>query len=212
MKNQRTVLTVIGLLVTLGFATIPISKFFDEFASVRNMIGYELIWWTLVTLVLLFVRYLERRPLTSIGFRKPGIWNILIGIASGLVILAGLVFIYYVVFPALHVSEDQQMSQLVATPYWWRFITVVRAAVAEEIFFRGYAIERLQELTGSVKFAGAFSCIVFAVEHVGFWNWSHILIAGFAGIILTVLYIWRRNLWVNMIAHFVVDGAAFLLG
>jgi hypothetical protein len=61
MKHQRTVLTVIGLLVPLGFAATPISKFFDEFASLRNMIGYELIWWTLVALVLLYVRYVKRR-------------------------------------------------------------------------------------------------------------------------------------------------------
>jgi membrane protease YdiL (CAAX protease family) len=87
------------------------------------------------------------------------------------------------------------VDQLIAAPFWWRFISVVRAAVAEEILFRGFAIERLQELTGSAKFASIFSCVVFAVEHVGFWNWSHLLIAGFAGALLTVLYIWRRNMW-----------------
>jgi membrane protease YdiL (CAAX protease family) len=27
---------------------------------------------------------------------------------------------------------------------------------------------------------------------------------------LTLLYAWRRNLWVNMIAHFVIDGVAVL--
>jgi len=46
---------------------------------------------------------------------------------------------------------------------------------------------------------------------LGFWSWGHVLIAGFAGIILTLLYIWRRNLWVNMIAHFVPDAVGFLL-
>ena len=38
------------------------------------------------------------------------------------------------------------------------------------------------------------------------------IIAGFAGAILTLLYIWRRNLWVNTIAHFVPDGIGLLLG
>jgi membrane protease YdiL (CAAX protease family) len=37
------------------------------------------------------------------------------------------------------------------------------------------------------------------------------LIAGFGGLLLTLLYVWRRNLWINIIAHFVVDGASVLL-
>jgi membrane protease YdiL (CAAX protease family) len=27
------------------------------------------------------------------------------------------------------------------------------------------------------------------------------------GLTLTLLYVWRRNLWVNIIAHFIVDAA-----
>lgn len=74
-----------------------------------------------------------------------------------------------------------------------------------------YAIERLRELTGRFSIAGILSCTVFALEHVGVWGWGHLLIAGSAGVILTLLYIWRRNLWVNMIAHFVPDAIGLLL-
>jgi membrane protease YdiL (CAAX protease family) len=27
----------------------------------------------------------------------------------------------------------------------------------------------------------------------------------------TLLYVWRRNIWANAIAHFIVDGAVFLV-
>jgi membrane protease YdiL (CAAX protease family) len=54
------------------------------------------------------------------------------------------------------------------------------------------------------------SCTVFAIDHIGFWGWHHIFIAGSAGAMLTILYLWRRNLWANMVAHFIVDAAAFL--
>lgn len=99
-----------------------------------------------------------------------------------------------------------------AQAIWWRLVSVVRAAVGEEVLFRGYGMERLQELSGSRVFALVFSCLVFTLEHVGPWGWNHLLVAGFGGIMLTLLYLWRRNLWVNIIAHFVVDGAAVLLG
>jgi uncharacterized protein len=52
---------------------------------------------------------------------------------------------------------------------------------------------------------------VFTVEHIATWGWSHVLIAGFGGLLLTLLYVWRRNLWINIIAHFVVDGVSVLL-
>jgi uncharacterized protein len=80
-----------------------------------------------------------------------------------------------------------------------------------EVLFRGYAVERLEELTGNLNLAAISSCAVFAFAHVGPWGWAHLLIAGFGGGVLTALYLWRRNLWVNIIAHFIVDGAVVLL-
>jgi uncharacterized protein len=216
MEDRRTFSTVIALLVVLGCTAVLLAKIQNEFAGADHFAVYELIWWTLVALVLSYVRWVERRPLASIGLKKPGIWNILIGIAAGIVLFAGLVGIYYVIFPAIHFKEDphvtQVMNQMLAKPRWWRLTLILRGAVAEEILFRGYAIERLQEVTGSVSIAGILSCTVFALEHVGFWSWGHALIAGFAGAILTLLYIWRRNLWVNVIAHFVPDAVGFLFG
>jgi uncharacterized protein len=215
MKDRGTVLTIIALLVTLSCAGLLLSKVQNELASLGHFVGYEIVWWALVVLLLSYVRWVERRPLTSIGFHKPGVWNILIGIAAGIVLLASLAGIYFVLFPALHFKEDPQVTQLISQmlvkPHWWRLTLILRGAIAEEILFRGYAIERLRELTGRFSIAGILSCTVFALEHVGVWGWGHLLIAGSAGVILTLLYIWRRNLWVNMIAHFVPDAIGFLL-
>jgi membrane protease YdiL (CAAX protease family) len=215
VKDSRTLLTIIALLVTLSCAGLLLSKVQNELASLGHFVGYEIVWWALVVLLLSYVRWVERRPLTSIGFHKPGAWNILIGIAAGIVLLAGLAGIYSVLFPYLHFKEDPQvaqvMSQMLAKPHWWRLTLILRGAIAEEILFRGYAIERLRELTGRFSIAGILSCTVFALEHVGVCGWGHLLIAGSAGVILTLLYIWRRNLWVNMIAHFVPDAIGLLL-
>jgi len=214
-KDRRTVLTIIALLITMGCAGLLLSKVQNELASWGHFFGYEIVWWALIVLLLSYVRFVERRPLTSIGFCKLGIWNILIGIVGGIGLLACLTGIYFVLFPALHFKEDPQvtqvMNQMLAKPYWWRLTLILRGAIAEEILFRGYAIERLRELTGSLSIAGILSCTVFSLEHLGVWGWGHLLIAGSAGVMLTLLYIWRRNLWVNMIAHFVPDAIGLLL-
>src|SRR5271156_2175614 len=162
MKYRRTTLTVIVLLVSLASAGVLLAKIQNEFASLGHFFGYELIWWVLVALLVSYVRWVERRPLSSIGFTKPGSRNVLIGVAAGIVLLAGLAGIYLVILPVLHFKEDPRVTQvmnlMLAKPRWWRLILILRGAIAEEILFRGYAIERLKELTGSLSIAGILSC------------------------------------------------------
>ncbi|MBE1160697.1 CPBP family intramembrane glutamic endopeptidase [Dyella acidiphila] len=210
--RPSTLRTLCGLLLALGGISLPLGHWLDELAGPGHVIVNELIYWALVVAVLCYVKGVERRPLTSVGLRRPSWKDGLWAVATGLLILVCLGLIYYVLFPALHWSESQQFSQLATIPYALQCLIVVRAAVSEELLFRGYAVERLQELSGSRLVAGALSCTVFTLDHVTYWGWHHILVAGSAGIILTVFYFWRRNLWASMLAHFIVDGAAFLLG
>jgi membrane protease YdiL (CAAX protease family) len=200
----------VGLLLALGLISLPFGSWIHESASLTNRLVYELMVWAWVAAILLYVRRVERRPFSSIGFRAVGVKDGIIAVIAGVLILASLALIMLVVFPALHWSESSQIASVLALPYWLDLLIVVRAAVSEEILFRGYPIERLEELTGSRVIAGIVPCTVFTVDHIGFWGWHHIFIAGLAGALLTLLYLWRRNIWVNMIAHFVVDAAAFL--
>ena len=210
-SNKRRLTSIVGLLLALGVVSLPIGSWVNSSANPTRGVLYELIVWGCVVATLLYVRRVEKRPLSSIGFRVPGIKDVVIAVLAGIAILATLAGVYYLIFPPLHWDENQQIATVSAVPYWLQVLIVVRAAVSEEILFRGYAIERLHELSGSRSAAALLSCAIFTFDHVGFWGWHHIFIAGPAGILLTLLYLWRRNLWVNMTAHFIVDGAAFLL-
>ena len=202
--------SALGVLLALGFFSLPVGSWVHEDAGLANRLVYELIVWAWVAGILLYVVRVERRRLSSIGFRALGGKDWIIAILAGILILALLALISLVVFPALHWSESSQEASILALPYWLNVLIVVRAAVSEEILFRGYPMERLEELTGSRALAGVVTCAVFTLDHISFWGWHHIFIAGSAGAALTVLYLWRRNIWVNMIAHFIVDAAAFL--
>jgi membrane protease YdiL (CAAX protease family) len=163
--------------------------------------------------LLFYVLCVERRPLSSIGFRTPKLWDILLAILAGVLLVVGIVVIYSLVFPVLHLQQNAgEMNTLLRYPFWYRFMMVTRAAVAEEILFRGYPIERMEELTGSTLLAGVISWAVFTIAHLSSWGWAQLIVAGFGGVVLTVLYVWRRNLYANMIAHWVADGAGFLAG
>jgi uncharacterized protein len=201
---------VVGVLLALGFFSLPVGSWVHDEAGLVNRLVYELIVWAWVVVILLYVVRVERRPLSSVGFRAIGLKDGIIAIVAGILILVSLALVLLVVFPALHWSESGQIASISALPYWLNVLIVVRAAVSEEILFRGYPIERLEELTGSRAVAGVVTCVVFTLDHISFWGWHHIFIAGLAGAALTILYIWRRNIWVNMIAHFIVDASAFL--
>jgi len=213
-RRRKWLVTLVGLALALGVACLPIGDWDHEFAGIGHLIGNEAIWWIYVAAILLYVRKIECRLLSSIGFRTPGIRNIALGVCAGLLITAVLGAMYFVVLPALHLNDSMASTSnagaLMAAPFWWRFISTIRAAVTEEVLFRGYAMERIEELSGSRTVAVVVSCVIFTLAHVSSWGWSHELFVAVGGLAFSLLYLWRRNLWVNIIAHFIVDAVSVL--
>lgn len=209
-QTRKRIYAGLGLVVALGFPALPVSRWENEFKNVHHLIGYEAIWWAVVALLVAHVHFFERASLTSLGFVRTTLGDFVAGALGGALTLAGLATIFFAVFPLLHIHEGRQLDQLTSAPLWWRLISVARAAVTEEALFRGYAISRLRGLLGKSFLAIFLSWAIFTVEHVGIWGWGHVLIAGFGGAALTLLFVWRRNLWVSIIAHALIDGAAVL--
>ena len=87
---------------------------------------------------------------------------------------------------------------------------MARAVVYEEIFYRGFAIERLTELTRLRWLAELISFTAFTFAHLSYWGWAHLMVAAFGGAVLTALYLLRRDLSANILAHFLTDGVGFL--
>ena len=73
-------------------------------------------------------------------------------------------------------------------------------------------IERLREITGSRWLAATVSCLAFTLAHLNYWGWAHLLVAGFGGVILTGLYLVRRDLGCNMVAHLATDAIGLFAG
>lgn len=177
-----------------------------------SLLSHEVFWWLTVLVLIFYVLFVERRPLILHRFPQVTFLGRPAGFPHRHLMVVGIVVICSYVFPALHLQmNSREMSKLAAMPFWYRFLLVTRAAVAEEILFRGYPIERTEELTGSRFLAGFLSWAAFTIAHLSSWGWAQLIIAGFGGILLTALYLWRRNLWANMIAHWLADGAGFLL-
>jgi hypothetical protein len=86
---------------------------------------------------------------------------------------SSVAFIYFVNLPALNLNEEQHKNTPLATPLWWRIVSVVRAAVEKELVYRGCAIDRLGELTGGRAIAGIVSGSLFTVAQEGMGAPAH---------------------------------------
>lgn len=174
------------------------------------MVGNELIYWGLVALLLFYIVFVERQRLQSVGFVRPRCMDAIIVIGSSALMLVGLALLQFVVFPRLGIHSEDKVGTLQRAPTWWLAGSAIRAGVMEELFFRGYAITRLTALTRNRWIAAGISLIAFSAAHLGSWGWPHVIIAAYGGLILTLLFLWRGNLWANMAAHAVVDLVAVL--
>ncbi len=157
--------------------------------------------WLCALGLLVIVRRGERLPLTSIGLGTSTWWKSLLW---GLVLMLVCGAVGGALAALTRFNGGPNGSFLEGLPLWLVTLVVVRAGVVEELFYRGYAIERLQALGLNRYLAAAIPLTIFAVAH---WTggWANIIIALALGAVLSAFYLWRRDLVANMIAHFLVD-------
>ena len=208
-SRLRQAVTILVLIIF----QLPLAGYLAPGEGLYAQVMREGIYLALTFFLLVYVRVAERRSLSSIGLKQPTLKSVGFGVAGALVLITGFAFIYMIIFPALGLPvNESQMAAVKSMPLWFRFLLVVRAAVFEEIYYRGFAIERLTELTGLRWLASLISLAAFTFAHLAYWGWAHLIVAAFGGALLTVLYLYRRDLACNMVAHLITDGVGFLLG
>lgn len=209
-RTENRVLVLIGLLIALGLPFAHLGALGKAYSGLGPLWGSEAAWVTFFVVILLYVLVVERRPLSSIGFRRPGIWDIVIGVLAVLAIIVGGVVIN-AVEASLHLAVKPQIAALFATPFWYRVFIAFRAAVAEETAFRGYGFERLVDLTGSKWLAAFVTFALFSLAHYQGGGLALLLVAAWGGFVLTAVYLWRRNLWATIITHVLTDAFGLLV-
>lgn len=178
----------------------------------RLLLG-EAVQWGLGAAVLAVALLWEGRPLSSLGLRRPGWRTLGVGAlaALGLLVLLAGSRALIGAFSGPEGGQDGGMLELMRSlPVWAVLLLALRAGVVEEILFRGYAIGRLEELTGSTRLAAALSLAVFVAVHLRAWSPAHLLFVGIAGGALTALFLWRRDLGAAIVAHVLTDAVGLL--
>ena len=205
-------LLLIGLFVGMALPSLGVGHWIAPGTDLRSMEIREVVFWAITAALLFHATRIEGQPLSSLGFRRPTIWTAVWGVVFGLLIAALFRIIGVVVVEFLHLKGNAAAAQpLMTAPLWFRVLLVFRAAVTEEILYRAYPIERIEALTGSRWRAFLVSVLGFSLAHLEYWGPVQLLFVAPAGMVLALLYLWRRDIGCNMFAHFITDGIGLLL-
>jgi membrane protease YdiL (CAAX protease family) len=197
--------TIAGLLIALlGIPAVVTANrlLAADPSSSGAIIVRELAILGLTAFLIWIVMSRERLPLSSIGIRTDHLgrslaWGFGLAVACFAVLAACLV-----AFATLGIHYGEGTAIARALPV--TLLAVIRAGISEEVLYRGFALERLQSLTGSKWVAASITLILFAAFHYR-QGAPGVFLAFAIGAVLTGFYLWKRNLVAAMFAHFLVD-------
>ena len=161
-----------------------------------------------VAFLVAIVLFWEQRPLASFGVRPPKLSDLGWGFLAFVIIAGGDVFWSYATLPPGGATQAQhaQVATWVSQPESWKITLFISASFFEEFFFRGYVIERVEEITGSMALGAILGITGDLYLHSAYWDTSFVIFLAFGQLSLALLYLWRRSVAPCIIAHFLIDA------
>ncbi|ELZ22870.1 hypothetical protein C477_03609 [Haloterrigena salina JCM 13891] len=160
--------------------------------------------WALLGLVVGIAIGIEGRSLRSLGVRRPSRRDavpLLVAAVFGFLALAATgPLIDALGLPERRVTglDIDRVGVEVAVA------SAITIGVVEEALYRGYAIERLAEYTGSARLAGGLSVAAFTLSHAVGWRLGDLLQVSLAALVFTLVYLYRRSLVPVVGAHIAI--------
>lgn len=195
-------LYVIGLVVILGSEFILRDVFLPQNARGVH-IGIILLaeWLILLILLAFWIPRIESSKWESIGFGKFKWRYLWMGILTFFILL----LLWIPTGFALNAIglEGLRSLQPMITGYSFPllFSLFLTGTFLEEIFYRGYMIERLTSLTEKSWLAGVISWVAFTFVHLKFFGLGPTLDVGVLSAGLVILYLKERSIWPCIVVH-----------
>jgi len=211
-SSRWPIFLCLGLSLTYSFYSVPVQRAAGHLAQELGTTGARVLTesaiWLYFVVVVGIALFWERRPLAGIGLRKLTLRTVGFGLGGAaalfLVGQVGGFVVYTLLRQAAH--SDSQAAAMVDGSVLYAIVLAVRAGVIEETLFRGLAIEQLTTLTGNRLLAAGIAMMAFILVHMLRFDLAQLVPIGMVSIVLTGLYLWRRDLMANIIAHAVLDG------
>lgn len=219
--HPRDWLGILGVLIALSAPLVQallIPWFKNTFDDPMSRFVSLWVFWIAMIMALGIAHFAEGYPLATFGFQRSEKTLRARLIEWILTVLAAVVIASVIIFFSGYVRDlltDEQAPALRAVrtlPVWVLIPAWITGSFTEEVLFRSYPIERLTQMTGRPWLAGIITILAFTLLHFLRWDWIHVLTVVFPGsIMLTLFYLWRRSLTLNVIIHAVMNAPLLLL-
>ena len=198
--------TWMGILISMfGITAINLifkSLYGDQLVDTQ-MIIKELLIFGMVGFLLFFILPKEKLNLDSIGLHHRNWKNSLLLAVVIFVVCVGAMLVCLELSKLMGWKFGESKSfDLLSKPVI--ALITVRAGIAEEIFMRGFLLERFTAITGKKWIAFLMSTIPFGLLHYP-QGYAGILISTVAGGVFALFYFWKKDLKSNIMAHFLID-------
>ncbi|OZI05982.1 CPBP family intramembrane metalloprotease domain-containing protein [Siphonobacter sp. BAB-5385] len=164
----------------------------------------------------LFWYLTEKRNIVFVekGSTDPLIWAMIVVLVIGYIPLNSLIFEWNQLLPLPQWMVDSEKQLETLTKFLTQFpsfghfmlgllVIGLIPALGEELLFRATLQRLFERWWGSPHVAVWLSAAIFSAYHVQFMGFFPRMILG---ALFGYLYVWTRNLWVPIFAHFVNNG------
>lgn len=191
---------------------LPVDALY-KFAVYCNVLDPSsfLLFWQVTTsllptlLLAALAHWWEQGTWSSIGFSSPTLADPFIGVAFFLIACL-------ITLPSSKIRLPLPSSTLDPVRIGLWFVAIVASGVLfEEVATRAYIVERVAKLTGSTALAGIASLCLAIGVHVPGRSLAAALSRGPVLLLLTILYLWRRNVFPGLIGHLLLDASVLLM-
>jgi len=211
---------ILGLLLIIAAVEVRMQShplLPPEYLTGRYFLGI-LFEWLLLGMVLFGLRFRNMRPRDLLGITPPGPAAFLRDLAIAIVFLIGCVISLAILRVALNGGHLPPPNQAVAkllprTPMQLGVFTLLSlsAGICEEMIFRGYLQRQFAALTNNAMIAVVIQALVFGLCHA-YQGVESICLLSVYGLFLGLLRQWSGRLRPGILAHFMQDAGAGLVG
>jgi membrane protease YdiL (CAAX protease family) len=202
----------IGTTSSSQISSVPASMqlYFEVFALLIQIlivvIGIFLfvpfLWYTLVN-KFTFRQMLEHIQLRKSNLKKAILWGIIaVFIAFALEIIVNLVVLQITNANPESLSNIPDLLQFFSPATL--FILVAVQPIGEEIFFRGFLLDKFTALSGPYT-AVLITAILFGLSHLSYGMAYTTIVAGILGVIFGLAVIRTKNLTTSIVAHIIIN-------
>jgi membrane protease YdiL (CAAX protease family) len=234
-KKISHILILIAIVLTFSiFIIMPILSFFGIILPTTNYpienisstfeIFFEIILLTtqLFLVLLLFIifpliwyfvinKYKKEDILNNLKLKKENLengilWGIITVIVAFIIIIIIGGLIQLLGFDLTDTSNIPQLELYFSIPSI--LLLIIIQPIAEEIFFRGFLLDKINSLLGKNS-AIILSSILFGLAHLSYGNIYPAFLTFIIGLLLAILVLRTNNLYSSIVAHIIFNIASF---